>query len=640
MGKKNCVFFLLIFFLAGSFGGASIEAEGNQYVTHGEFMKQLLTAMGVDLPSEGIETLKGKGTDASFSPYMKAAARLNITKGNNGATVAAHEKVTREQAYAFLIRSLNLRGPFDTSILKEFEDGHTLTWSKGELAEALRLGLLTVSEGNKIHPQKPISTGELADMLARYKENFKRVPILHTNDVHARIMHNTRKGELGYAKISKIVNEVRRTNADTLLVDIGDTFHGTNLAILNKGQVIVDVMNAMNYDAMVPGNHDFNYGQNHLKTLKSKAQFPMISANVIKEGKTIFSPYIIKEVQGKHIAFLGLTAADTAVKTNPEGIEGLLFKEEVQTVKEMVKELTGKADHIVLLSHAGSAMDERIANEVKGVDLILGGHSHRLMERPQKFKYAYVAQAFEYGKTLGRTQLLFHNDTLIGINGFLYRDHDSKAEDQKIAAVIEPYKSKTDVLLNEVVGEVSADLDGERAHVRTKETNLGNLIADAMREALKTDIAFTNGGGIRSSVDKGKVTRDDLLTVLPFSDTLVKLSLTGKSIKLVLEHSVSVYPEEHGGFLQVSGLSFIFDPLQPTGKRVQEISIKGRSLNPDKIYTVAVNRFTAIGGDGYTMLKGKEITYNSGRALSKVLADHMKKDPVIPTVEGRIMLYQ
>ncbi|WP_078409260.1 bifunctional metallophosphatase/5'-nucleotidase [Priestia abyssalis] len=638
MLKKNGLVFLAILFLSGSFGGTSIEAEDNQYVTHGEFMKQLLTAMEVDLPSEAAETFKG--TDAFSSPYMEAAARLTIIKGSNEETFASHEKVTREQAYAYLIRSLNLKGPFDTNILKEFEDGHTLTWSKEELAEALRLGLLTVSKRNKIYPKQPITSAELTGMLARYKENFKRVPILHTNDVHARIMYNARKGELGYAKISKVVNEVRGANADTLLFDIGDTFHGTNLAILNKGQVVVDVMNAMNYDAMVPGNHDFNYGQNHLKILKSKARFPIISANVIKEGKTIFFPYIIKQVQGKQIAFIGLTAADTAVKTNPEGIEGLLFKDEIQTVKETVKELRGKADHIVLLSHAGSAMDERIANEVKDVDLILGGHSHKLMERPQKFKYAYVAQAFEYGKTIGRTQLIFHNNTLIGINGFLYRNHDSKTEDQKIAAVIKEYKAKTDVLLNEVVGKVSFDLDGERDHVRTKETNLGNLIADAMREAVKTDIAITNGGGIRSSVDKGNVTRDDLLTVLPFSDTLVKLSLTGKSIKLVLEHSVSVYPEEHGGFLQVSGLSFTFDPLQPAGKRVKEININGRPLNPDKIYTVAVNRFTAIGGDGYTMLKGRKITHNSGHTLSKILADYIKKDPVIPTVEGRIMLFE
>lgn len=636
MFKKNSLLFLFIFFLAGSFSGTSIEAEGNQYVTHGEFMKALISAMEVDLSSGEVETLKD--TDASFSPYMKTAVRLHITKGNKEETFAPHEKVTREQAYVFLIRSLNLRQPFNTNILREFEDGHTLTWSKGELAEALRLGVLKVSKGNKIYPQQPISREELTEMLARYQENFERVPILHTNDVHARIMHNARKGEMGYAKISKIVNDVRRTNSDALLFDMGDAFHGANVAILNKGQVVVDVMNAMNYDAMVPGNHDFNYGQNHLKRLKSKARFPLISANVTKEGKTVFLPYIIKEVQGKQIAFIGLTAADTAVKTNPEGIEGLLFKDEIQTVKEKVKELTGKADHIILLSHAGWAMDERIANEVEGVDLILGGHSHKRIERPQKFKYAYVAQAFEYGKTLGRTQLIFHNHTLIGINGFLYCDHDSKVEDRKIAAVIKPYKAKTATLLNEVVGEVSTHLDGERAHVRTKETNLGNLIADAMRAAVRTDIAFTNGGGIRSSVDKGSVTRDDLLAVLPFSDTLVKLSLTGQSIKLVLEHSVSAYPEEHGGFLQVSGLSFTFDPLQPAGKRIQEISIKGRPLDPDKIYTVAVNRFTAIGGDGYTMLKGREINYNSGRTLSEILADYIKKEPVIPPVEGRITL--
>ncbi|HWO95529.1 MAG TPA: 5'-nucleotidase C-terminal domain-containing protein [Bacillus sp. (in: firmicutes)] len=638
MFKKTSFLFLFIFLLAGNFDGASIKAEERQHVTHGEFMKQLIRTMGVDLSIGEAEAIKDK--DASFIPYMKAAARLHITGINNEETFASHEKVTREQAYVFLIRSLNLRKPFDTSILGKVKDGHTLTWSKGELAEALRLGLLIVPEGNKIHPNQPISSQELVDMLARYQEKFKPVPIIHTNDVHARIISNGRKGELGYAKIAKIVGDVRRTNTDTLLFDIGDTFHGTNLAILNKGQVVLGVMNTMNYDAMVPGNHDFNYGQNHLETLRSKAQFPIISANVTKKGKPVFLPYIVKEVRGKQIAFIGLTAADTAIKTNPEGIKGLVFKDEIQTVKETIKELKGKADHIILLSHAGSAIDERIANEVEGVDLILGGHSHKLMEQPRKFKYAYVAQAFEYGKTLGRTQLIFHNDKLIGINGFLYRDHESKLEDQRITAIIKPFKDKTDLLLNEVVGKASISLDGKRSHVRTRETNLGNLIADAMREVVKTDIAFTNGGGIRSSVDKGKVTRDDLLTVLPFSDTLVKLSLTGKSIKLVLEHSVSAYPEEHGGFLQVSGLSFTFDPMKPPGERVKKINIKGRPLEPNKTYTVAVNRFTAIGGDGYMMLKDRKINYNSGRTLSEILVDYMKKDPVIPTVEGRIMVYE
>jgi 2',3'-cyclic-nucleotide 2'-phosphodiesterase (5'-nucleotidase family) len=622
---------LVICLAYGSFGGEDVLAEGRRDITQGEFIKQLLTIMEVDLKSEELKEAEAAGP---FAPYLKAAARLHMTKGEK---LNPQENITREQAYVLLVRSLNLNLQTNEDILQKFEDGHTLRSSKKEVAEAIQLGLAAFPEGKSIHPRHPVSASEMAGMMKRYQEKIQRVPILHTNDVHARMMHNGKRGEMGYAKMAEIVKNVRRTNEQTLLVDMGDVFHGTNLAILNKGKAVADVMNEMSYDAMVPGNHDFNYGQIHLETLKSNLRFPMISANITREGKPVFLPYMLKEVQGKTLAFIGITAADTAVKTNPEGIEGLEFSDEMQTVRETVKTLKGKADSIILLSHSGSAIDERIANEIEGIDLILGGHSHQLLETPRKLKYAYVTQAFEYGKAVGRAQLLFHKEKLIGINGFLYRDDASKREDEQLAAVIKSYKNKSEQLLNEVVGEARVNLDGERNHVRTKETNLGNFLTDAMRQTLGTDIAFTNGGGIRSSIEKGNVTRDDLLSVLPFDDTIVVLPLTGTSIKLVLEHSVSEYPKEHGGFLQVSGLSFLFDPLQPIGKRVQQINVKGRPLDPNHHYTAAVNRFTAIGGDGYTMLKSKTVIHNSGLTLSKLLADYMKNHPAASTVEGRIV---
>ncbi len=395
-------------------------------------------------------------------------------------------------------------------------------------------------------------------------------------------------------------------------------------------------MNAMKYDAMVPGNHDFNYGQNRLLELKQAAQFPVVSGNIYKDGKPFLPAYTIKQVGNKKIALVGLTATDTAVKTNPAGIVGITFADEEATLKQLVSELKGKVDHIVVLSHSGLQTDEKLANNVSGVDVILGGHSHDTIEAPKKFKYAYVSQAFEYGKALGQTNLLFYKGKLIGVNGFLYRDHATKQEDAAIRSIVDTYKNTTDSTLQQVIATIDVNLDGERANVRTKETNLGNLIADAMRQALQTDVALTNGGGIRASIPKGDVTRNHILTTLPFANTLVKVSMSGADLKKALEHGVRLYPEQNGGFPHVSGIRFTFDATKPAGSRITSVQINGQPLDETKTYTVATNDFIAKGGDGYDMFKSSTIEFDSGELLSTVVMNYLQSNKPIPTVEGRI----
>ncbi|WP_241738843.1 bifunctional metallophosphatase/5'-nucleotidase [Anoxybacillus flavithermus] len=302
----------------------------------------------------------------------------------------------------------------------------------------------------------------------------------------------------------------------------------------------------------------------------------------------------------------------------------------------LVSELKGKVDHIVVLSHSGLQTDEKLANNVSGVDVILGGHSHDTIEAPKKFKYAYVSQAFEYGKALGQTNLLFYKGKLIGVNGFLYRDHATKQEDAAIRSIVDTYKNTTDSTLQQVIATIDVNLDGERANVRTKETNLGNLIADAMRQALQTDVALTNGGGIRASIPKGDVTRNHILTTLPFANTLVKVSMSGADLKKALEHGVRLYPEQNGGFPHVSGIRFTFDATKPAGSRITSVQINGQPLDETKTYTVATNDFIAKGGDGYDMFKSSTIEFDSGELLSTVVMNYLQSNKPIPTVEGRI----
>lgn len=625
----------LVLALSGfTFPGDADARSINSPVTKGEFVQQLVHTLGIDLQDGDIPYTDVK---ADLKPYVEAVIRTNILVPEQASTFGPNEKITREQAYVFLIRSLNLRDSYSSSSLMQFKDYPAINKAYvEELSAAVELGLID-KKSKTLQPNKPVTYGELEQMLKAYESNFDFLTVVHTNDMHGRIMYNEKNKEMGLAKISALTNQSRSKNP-TLLIDLGDTFHGTNYVTMNKGQAAVDAMNALEYDAMVPGNHDFNYGQDHLLTLRDKLRFPLVSANIMKDGKPFLDRYTIIEKDGKKIALIGLTATDTAEKTNPAGIEGITFEDEVSVAKEMVTKLRKEVDVIAAISHSGLPTDKNIANEVEGIDVIFGGHSHDTIETPTKYKHAYVTQAFEYGKALGHTNIIFHKGKLIGINGFLYRDSKAKQEDPQVAGLLKSYKEAIDAELNVVIAHTTVHLDGDRRNVRTKETNLGNLLTDAMREALGTNIAVTNGGGIRAPIAAGDVTRNHVLTTLPFDNTLVRTTLTGKEIKAALEHSVRLYPEENGGFLHVSGLAFTFDPSKPAGNRVEEVIINDRPLDEEKAYSVATNNFTAVGGDGFGMFKAENIEFDSGELLSTILIEALQSNVAIPGVEGRIIV--
>ncbi|BCB05046.1 bifunctional metallophosphatase/5'-nucleotidase [Bacillus sp. KH172YL63] len=488
--------------------------------------------------------------------------------------------------------------------------------------------------------------------------------ILHTNDVHAHLEN------IPY--LHTAIKKEREKDGEALLFDAGDVFSGTLYFNEYLGQADAEFMNAIGYDGMTFGNHEFDRGSGVLADFIKELSFPVISSNVDvrrdpylspligkgppekAEGGKIY-PSIIKSVRGVDVGIIGVTTEDTAFLSSPSA--DIQFQDAARRVKEEVASLQSKGvNHIILLSHLGILQDKVLAQTVEGIDVIIGGHSHSKLPHPivyhGKSGPVLIVQAHEYGNDLGKIQASFSKEgVLTGWEGELIplRAKDAKGHDrfpadpwakERLAQLDEPIQEAK----QKVIGSTTVPLIGDRHSVRTEETNLGNLITDSMVEKANSiapvHIAFQNGGGIRTSLAKGDITIGDVLEVLPFGTALVRLDLTGEEILRALEHSVAKVEEEAGRFLQVSGITFCFDPAKDPGSRVTDVLIGGKPLDPDQSYRVATNGFLANGGDGYAVFREAK---DAGRiselyiSLYDVLSDYLQQhSPVSPEIEGRI----
>ena len=291
-------------------------------------------------------------------------------------------------------------------------------------------------------------------------------------------------------------------------------------------------------------------------------------------------------------------------------------------------------------------MDRQLAEEVGGIHVIVGGHSHTKIEVPERVGNeggnAIIVQAWENSKVLGRLDLEMRGKAVVRFSGGLIPVTADVLEDPDVKTIIEPYATELTARMSEVVGTTLVALEGRRTQIRTQETNLGNLVADMMRWAAGSDvqIALENGGGIRWHLlfPAGPITRGDVYTLLPFANTLVMMDLTGAQIKLALENGVSKYPSADGRFPQVSGLRFTFDPTKPVGSRVVNVWVGGTPLVETVVYRVATNDFLAAGGDGYTVLMLGTNFVDTGVYLMDYMVEYLKEfSPVSPGVEDRIV---
>jgi 2',3'-cyclic-nucleotide 2'-phosphodiesterase (5'-nucleotidase family) len=484
---------------------------------------------------------------------------------------------------------------------------------------------------------------------------YKELRILHMNDFHGfaagkrLIGSDEMRGGISY--IAWLADNLRKEKP-TLLLAAGDMIQGNVFANLFQGKPVIEIMNKMGFDAMCVGNHEFDYGQDVLRERINEATFPVLGANV--KGMPGLRPYIIKEIEGLKIAIVGIVTDDTPVVTHPKNVEGLVFLSPVATVEEYVEELRDNVDIIIVLSHLGYNADMLLASRVKGIDIIVGGHSHTQTIKHMLIGNTVLVQAWEYGLVLGVLDITVRSGRVVEVKSRLEEIKPAQMKKREdVARIVEQYGRQLDALMGQTIGEALVGLDGENA--RTGETNLGNLITDIMRRQSNAQIALINGGAIRTDIRKGPITLKDIYSALPFDNYIVAMKLTGREIKEVLEHAVSGIEQKEGRFPQVSGLSFTYDPMMPKGLRVTDVSVAGAKMDTNTTYTVCTNDFLAAGGDGYRTfreaikesqdfsitadtIKSDKLTYNdSGRPLQDVVVDYIKeKRNITATVDGRI----
>lgn len=485
--------------------------------------------------------------------------------------------------------------------------------------------------------------------------------ILHTNDVHAHHAPNA-DGDGGAALAASVIKQVREVSPNTLLLSAGDTFIGTLFYVMHHGIDSAELMNMMQYDAMTLGNHEFDEGDGNLALFIEQLDFPMVAANVNFDNSTALKdktvPYVILEKGGEKIGVIGVVNPETPTLSRPGS--DLVFEGDLaQIVQADVDELTSAGvNKIIVLSHIGYAADTELAQAVSGVDIIVGGHTHTVLANydvrasgayPTEVeslegKTVLVVQAGEYLEYIGKLDVEFdpNGDLLQWSGDTVYLSHFI-TPDPEVSTLIATLNAPIEALTQEVIGETSVYLEGDRKVCRFEECNLGNLITDAMRAETGAQVALENGGGIRASIEQGEVTLGDVLTVLPFGNLVSTLSLSGTDLRAVLENGVSKIEEGAGRFLQVSGLRYQFDLTQPVGSRIVSVDILDAQgeyvpLDPAAIYTVATNDFMRGGGDGFTVMAENAIdAYDFGRPLDEVLADYIKAhEPVDIELEGRI----
>ncbi len=458
----------------------------------------------------------------------------------------------------------------------------------------------------------------------------KTITILHTNDMHGFFRYGDFDG-MGAAKMATYINETRAANPNTLLIDAGDALQGDNLVTLSKGEEGTRVLNGLKYDAMAVGNHEFDYGSAQTVKLQGLLNFPMLASNVkTADGKLLLDDYKIFTVDGIKVGVFGVTTPETTYKTHPDNVAGITFADIYKTSEQMVKTLKAEgAQVIIAAAHLGDEGDftsATLATKVAGIDLILDGHSHSTYEAGKVVNNTLIVSAGEKTKNIGHVELTLTNGALTDKTAKLFTKDLSKTTSAdpdmtELVYAINKINSKT---TSQVVATSPVLLVGEKAVVRAGESNLGNLITEALLDISKADIAFTNGGGIRASIDVGPVTKGEVLTVLPYGNTVRVIEVTGADILAALEVGVDTYPVAKGAFPHVAGMTVTFDASKAAKSRIVDVKIGGVALDKAKTYKMATNDFIVAGGDGYTMFIGKKVIAEFG-AMDEVLIDYMNK---------------
>ncbi len=499
--------------------------------------------------------------------------------------------------------------------------------------------------------------------------------IIHINDLHSRIepinrfdstcgAEDNAEGKCfgGVARVATKIAELREELAgdNVLVLDAGDQYQGSLVFSTYKGAVEAEMMEAIGFDAMAVGNHEFDNGPEGLLPLLDGVSFPVIGGNLDVSASEPLAgklpDYVVLEVGGERIGIISALATDT-VETSSPG-ESVIFQDEIEALTADAAALTADGvDKIIALTHVGYRTDQAIAAAVPGLDAVVGGHSHTFLSSSDPDRagpyptmvsqedgtLVPVVQAYAYSKYVGHLVLEFDDaGNLLYASGDTILLDASVEEDPAIVARVAELAGPIEELKNRVVADAAAAIEGDRSVCRAMECPMGNLVADAMLDRVADQgiqIAIQNGGGLRASIDAGEITMGEVLTVLPFQNTLSTFQATGAQMVAALENGVSRVADGAGRFPQVSGMSFSVDLSAEPGSRISDVMVGDAPIDPDAVYGVVSNNYMRGGGDGYSIFRDAMNAYDYGPDLADVTAEYLAANaPYTPYTDGRIKI--
>lgn len=477
--------------------------------------------------------------------------------------------------------------------------------------------------------------------------------ILHTSEHHGSALpFKDRKGAIigGLARRATLIRNIRSEGKPVLVVDSGDILVGTVLSSFFRGEPDVKAMNLIGYHAMTAGNHDFDFGVAHLRKLQKWADFPILCTTLT--ARSVQLPCrraTVVQVGDLRVGLMGVVGKSSFPDTfNREVAKALELQDPIETVRDQARiwKEDEKVDVVVVITHQHNDEDLALLAQVRELDVIVGGHTEGFegllspgREKPIEELInpgRVFVKAHRQGRSLGRLDILIDNGALLWARAFNIPVTSDIEPDETVQRLLDDYSGELASYASKIVGKALVDLNGERSHIRTQETNLGNLLADLLRKEYRAQIALLNSGQARGSIPAGPVTLGKVFSILPFNSSVVMLEVTGQQLLMALENSVSLLPRYAGRFLQVSGLQVAYDITAPVGSRVRKLEINNHSFNLKQIYSVATDSFLAGGGDGYTIFQEATLLMDYQTPVRDLLLKALQKGPLKAEREGRI----
>lgn len=471
-------------------------------------------------------------------------------------------------------------------------------------------------------------------------EQVEKIKILHWNDYHAAALPYFVSGDVestlvsGSACFSAYLDSLKGKNENVFLVCAGDEMVGTPISTLSKGKAQFEILNIIQPDVFELGNHEFDFGLENLKELMQISEFPIICANVIdeKSDQTLAVPYLILKKGKAKIAFIGLNTETLKDVVAEAGTKGLQVKTAKETLEHYLPKLEKETDIQVAVSHMGFDQDKRIAQEVEGIEVIIGGHSHTKLIEPQVVNQTIICQAGSNGRYIGQLDLVIdlEKNKIINYQGGLIETVNEKVTpDPIVQKKVDEFEENYGKILDEIIGEL--EIPWRR---NSGESNLGNWNADVMKKSTRSNVAFINSGALRKDLDKGPIKVRDVWEINPFSDRFVSFYLTGSQLLKALEMNSSGDYE----LMQVSGVEYTFDPEKPKGKRVILVLVDGLPLSAEKRYKVTINDYMLDHSDKFLGIPREDIQYEIHPDLDRdAYIQAIRDQKVIHSkIEGRI----